>query len=54
MRFFPKLAAFNIQWREQPERSIYSWVEPKGCLTKPGMDNWAGDHSAEYVGFPEA
>jgi len=50
--FFPKLAAFNIAWREQPERSISSYIEPRGTLTKPGMDNWAGDHSECYPGFP--
>ena len=50
--FFPKLAAFNITWYEQPERSIYSYVEPKGYLTKPGMENWAGKHAEWYEGFP--
>lgn len=50
--FFPKLAAFNITWYEQPERSIYSYIEPKGYLTKPDMPNWAGDHSEHYPGFP--
>lgn len=50
--FFPKLAAFNITWYEQPERSISSYAEPKGFLTKPGMDNWEGDHSKWYPGFP--
>lgn len=50
--FFPKLAAFNITWYEQPERSIYSYAEPKGYLTKPDMPNWAGDHSEYYPGFP--
>jgi hypothetical protein len=46
--FFPKLAAFNIQWHEQPTRRIDSYVAPKGCLTKPGDANHGGDHSAEY------
>lgn len=50
--FFPKLAAFNITWYEQPERSISSYAEPKGVLTKPGMSNWEGDHSEWYPGFP--
>jgi len=50
--FFPKLAAFNISWHEQPQRRIDSYIGPKGCLTKPGMDNHKGDHSVFYQGFP--
>jgi hypothetical protein len=49
--FFPKLAAFNIGWREQPERRIDSYVPPKGCLTQPGMANHDGNHSSWYAGF---
>ena len=49
--FFPKLSAFNIQWREEPERRIDSYIAPAGCLTKPGMANHGGDHSAAYQGF---
>jgi hypothetical protein len=52
LAFFPKLAAFNISWHESPSRSIYSYVNPKGCLTKPGMPNHAGDHSEFYRGKP--
>ena len=48
MCFFEKLCAFNIQWCEQPERRI----DPKRLLTKPGMENSDGDHSAEYVHVP--
>lgn len=48
MTFFPKLAAFNISWYENPSRSIYSYVEPKGYLTRKGDDNFTGDHGAEY------
>lgn len=51
MYFFPKLAAFNISWHEQPEKRIDSYIEPKGCLTKQGMDNHLGDHSAAYQQF---
>jgi hypothetical protein len=51
MYFFPKLAAFNISWHERPEKRIDSYIEPKGCLTKPGMENHTGDHSAAYQGF---
>lgn len=51
--FFPKLAAFNITWHENPERRIDSYVDPRGCLTKPGMDNHGGSHAEWYEGFPE-
>ncbi|TXI10528.1 MAG: hypothetical protein E6Q76_03890 [Rhizobium sp.] len=51
--FFPKLWAFNIQWHERPMRTIQSYVSPRGMLTKPGMANWEGDHSAHYEGFPK-
>jgi len=53
IEFFPKLCAFNIGWHEQPQRRIDSYIEPKGCLTKPGMENHEGDHSKWYSGFPE-
>ena len=50
--FFPKLWAFNIQWHERPARRIMSYAVPRGVLTKPGMANHEGDHSAFYDGFP--
>jgi hypothetical protein len=50
--FFPKLAAFNLNWHEKPERRIDSYIPPKGCLTKPGMENHEGNHSEFYRGFP--
>ncbi len=52
MYFFPKLAAFNLRWYETPERRIDSYAPPKGCLTRPGLSNHGGDHSASYAGFP--
>ena len=52
LTFFPKLAAFNISWHEKPTRSINSYIDPRGCLTKPGMANHAGDHSEAYSGKP--
>jgi hypothetical protein len=52
LQFFPKLAAFNIGWQEQPRPEIYSYIPPRGYLTRPGMPNHAGDHSNEYAGFP--
>ena len=54
LQFFPKLCAFNIGWNEQPVRRIDSFIAPKGCLTKPGMPNHGGDHSALYPGSPAA
>jgi hypothetical protein len=50
MQFFPKLAAFNLSWHERHRRQIYSYVPPRaGWLTKPGMENWPGDHSTHYA-----
>lgn len=52
LQFFPKLAAFNIQWHERPRRRIDSFIQPRGCLTKPGMANHEGRHETWYEGFP--
>jgi hypothetical protein len=52
LQFFPKLAAFNIGWHEQPRRRIDSFIAPKGCLTRPGMTNHNGSHAEFYPGFP--
>lgn len=49
--FFPVMRAFNIRWREVPERRIDSFVAPRGCLTKPGMANHDGSHAAEWRGI---
>ena len=53
MEFFPKLCAFNLQWKEGvPGRRIYSFIPPRrGILTRPGMENWAGRHEGEYAGW---
>ena len=51
--FFNRLAAFNIQWREQPERRVDSYAPPKGILTRIGMANWEGRHDEEYSWFPK-
>lgn len=50
MFFFPKYFAFNIGWSEVPEKSIKSYITPKGKLTDLSMPNNAGDHSSEYAG----
>lgn len=52
MYFFPKLAAFNLTWNEEPKQTIRSYVAPKGLLTAPGKDNFEGDHGPFYPGFP--
>jgi hypothetical protein len=52
LQFFPKLAAFNIQWRERPVRRIDSFIAPRGCLTKPGAENHHGSHAERYEAFP--
>jgi len=49
MEFFPRLAAFNLNWHEAPRRQIYSFVPPKGFLTRPGMPNHEGTHEARYA-----
>jgi hypothetical protein len=50
MQFFPRFAAFNLQWREQPECRIYSYIPPRrGTLTQPGDPNWLGDHTPAYA-----
>lgn len=51
--FHPKGAAFNLQWREEPEGRIDSYIAPRGCLTKPGMGNHAGRHEDWYPDFPK-
>jgi hypothetical protein len=53
LQFFPKLAAFNIGWHEVPKRTIYSFIAPRGFLTKPGFSNHDGGHGHLYEGFPK-
>jgi hypothetical protein len=52
LQFFPKLGAFNIGWHEIPKRTIYSFIPPRGYLTKPGFPNHEGHHRLFYKGFP--
>lgn len=50
LEFFPKFAAFNYAHGDSQDRRILSFIPPRrGVLTKPGMANAAGDHSAEYA-----
>ena len=36
MWFFPKLAAFNLVWRAVPQRTISSYIAPRGMLLRAG------------------
>lgn len=54
LEFFPTLWAFNIRWREQPERRIDSYAAPPGCLTKTGMMGHSDGHEAEWAGIERA
>ena len=52
LEFFPRYAAFNLNWREIPRRTIYSYIPPrKGRLTRPGMENHEGRHEGEYAAW---
>jgi hypothetical protein len=51
LEFYPVYWAFNIKWHEKPRRSIYSYVAPKGYLTKPGMENHVGSHEPLWRGI---
>lgn len=43
--FFPKLCAFNLTWREEPEGRIFSYIAPKG--------GWSEARDAAcYADFP--
>jgi len=50
MYFIPTLAAFNISWQQNKnkEKRIDSYIAPKGCLTKSGMDNHKTHHAELY------
>lgn len=50
--FFPRLSAFNINWHETPVRRVDSYVQPKGCLIRPGTIGCVGLHADQYQGFP--
>ena len=50
LQFFPKLAAFNINWHEKPKKTIYSYIEPKGLLLRGEEPNNSFAHF--YAGFP--
>ena len=54
--FFPKLAALNLTWREDPARRILSYITPKGTLvpaaTEPGeSQTWRRKRYADFPPF---
>lgn len=51
LQFFPKLAAFNISWHEQPKKRIHSYIEPIGKLDLSGEPLDA--HADLYRDFPK-
>ena len=52
--FFPKLAAFNLVWRATPQRTISSYIAPRGTLLRAGEE--PGENRAQrgvrYADFP--
>lgn len=50
MDFFPKLCAFNISWHENPKKSIYSYIDPKGYLLKEQPE--PSGQQGLYADFP--
>lgn len=51
--FFPKRAAFNLTWREAPERSISSWIGPVRTVLRVGeAPPPAEERAARYRTFP--
>lgn len=54
IEFFPKRAAFNLQWRENGQKSIYSFIAPKGLLLRAGdaPAEDAATRAARYADFP--
>ena len=54
MWFFPKLAALNLVWRPNPQRTISSYIAPRGMLLRAGE---AAQETSElrrtrYADFP--
>ena len=52
--FFPRLAAFNLTWREDPEPRILSYIAPRGRLLAPGQEpaEPLARRRARYADFP--
>jgi hypothetical protein len=54
MWFFPTNAAFNLTWREEPQRVISSYVAPRGKLLAAGAEpaESLAHRRARYADFP--
>ena len=54
MWFFPKLCAFNLDWRPVPRRMIGSYIAPKGLLLRSGdePDEGRAARARRYADFP--
>ncbi|MEL7092084.1 MAG: hypothetical protein AAFN94_10150 [Pseudomonadota bacterium] len=52
--FFPKLCAFNIDWRPTPKRTISSYIAPRGMLLRAGAepDEPLARRQERYADFP--
>lgn len=52
--FFPKLCAFNIAWRPEPQRRIDSYIAPRGTLLRAGAEpsEPLNARRQRYVDFP--
>lgn len=51
--FFPKRAAFNLTWRENPERRISSWIGTSRAILRAGDEPPpAAERSTRYNDFP--
>ncbi|MEM9394833.1 MAG: hypothetical protein AAGA38_13315 [Pseudomonadota bacterium] len=49
--FFPKTAAFNLTWREAPEKRILSYITPRGLLAGP-TTRLPSNRESCYADFP--
>jgi hypothetical protein len=51
--FFPVNAAFNLTWREAPERRVLSYIAPKGYLVGDGRvpDPQRAERHADFPAF---
>ena len=54
MWFFPKLCAFNLDWRPVPQRLIGSYIPPRGLLLRAGdaPHESLKDRRERYGDFP--
>ena len=52
--FFPKLCAFNLDWRPVPLRTISSYIAPRGMLLRAGAapDEPLAARRERYADFP--